>query len=1066
MIKGCILFLLPVILCSLEAIAQKPIILSVDKTSGAQGDHVTIKGSDFGTDPANLKVSFGSVSGQIKKTTNQLLEVVTPSGTTYDHISVTNITNGLTGYSPLQYFLNFNGEDAVTPSSFSDPKDDLQATSGLYDLCLCDFNNDGKLDVATASDNSNSIAILRNTGTAGNLSLVVANTLINVKSLHVACGDITGDGRPDIALSEGLGGDRIVIMRATGPFTFAIPQTIKLTGRKVKRVAIADLDLNGKPELIVTDQGSETITILPNQSTVSSISFGTPVTFDIPGASSTDALEIKDLNGNGLPEILTSQFLTENSNIFICENKSSPGTFSFSDITTLSVTNTIVNIRVGDLDGDQKPDIAATRLLGSDIVSFRNESSSSAIAFSPAQSTATNIRPWGLDFGDLDGDGKADIAVASIEHKSITVLLNQSAPGSINFKPMITLPTTFINRHTKIGDMDGDGKPDIAFTSIDDNKSGDLASRVSIVRNKSCFTPEITPGGPLEICSGFPLQLVSNTGGGVTYQWERSGTPVLSGPDNFFDVTVSGDYQVTALSEGGACSKESSTVSVTVSTPGSGISPADPGATSNGPICTDEILNLSVNDMGATAYRWSGPNGFTAIGRNPSVPEFTLAKSGIYVVELIAGTCVAATDSVVVQGIDKPDFSIIFSGTSLICEGSSKTLTVSPVVTSGFTYQWFEQSQGELAGETNPTLLTTAGGDYYVEVASVHPGCSPESTEKINLKAVDLPIAAFTPSVNEGCEGQVITFANQSTVDPQATPAYAWSFGDGTTSTEISPEYSFDTPSTFQVKLSVSYEDGACPDEETKPVTITNAPVLLFTAPDNNFKLCVGDTLRLGVTGDTFSNYEWSTGATTPTILIEEPIAYSVTVTTSGGCILTALQKIDPIAAPTVSISADKTTIQVDEEILLTATGGLASYLWRPGLALSDSTIANPLASPLQDITYTVSGKDVNGCYGEASIDIKVIGASVFSLIKPSVFFSPNNDEHHPYWTIREIESFPGCEVIVYNDKGSKVFEAKPYTNNWDGTFKGSKLPGGVYYYAIRCDGEAKVKTGSITLLK
>jgi gliding motility-associated-like protein len=95
-----------------------------------------------------------------------------------------------------------------------------------------------------------------------------------------------------------------------------------------------------------------------------------------------------------------------------------------------------------------------------------------------------------------------------------------------------------------------------------------------------------------------------------------------------------------------------------------------------------------------------------------------------------------------------------------------------------------------------------------------------------------------------------------------------------------------------------------------------------------------------------------------------------------------------------------------------------------------------------------------------------VTGASVLSLITPKLFFSPNDDTVNPFWTIQNIESFPTCGVIVYNDKGSKVFEAKPYSNNWDGTFKGSKLPGGVYYYVIRCDGEPKVKTGSITLLK
>jgi gliding motility-associated-like protein len=47
------------------------------------------------------------------------------------------------------------------------------------------------------------------------------------------------------------------------------------------------------------------------------------------------------------------------------------------------------------------------------------------------------------------------------------------------------------------------------------------------------------------------------------------------------------------------------------------------------------------------------------------------------------------------------------------------------------------------------------------------------------------------------------------------------------------------------------------------------------------------------------------------------------------------------------------------------------------------------------------------------------------------------------------------------------VHDAKPYLNNWDGTFNGRSLPDGVYYFIIKCEGETnKPKTGSITLLR
>jgi gliding motility-associated-like protein len=68
---------------------------------------------------------------------------------------------------------------------------------------------------------------------------------------------------------------------------------------------------------------------------------------------------------------------------------------------------------------------------------------------------------------------------------------------------------------------------------------------------------------------------------------------------------------------------------------------------------------------------------------------------------------------------------------------------------------------------------------------------------------------------------------------------------------------------------------------------------------------------------------------------------------------------------------------------------------------------------------------------------------------------------------ITRIEEFSQCGVSIYDDKGVKVYESKPYNNDWDGTFKGKKLPDGVYYYIIRCDGEeGKPRTGSITVLR
>src|SRR6188768_4098749 len=86
-------------LLAVVAKAQKPEITAVDRKSGSLEEIVTIKGSNFGTNPANLAIYFGAEKAATPlSVTDQLIEVKIPGGTTFQHISVTNLTSKLTGY--------------------------------------------------------------------------------------------------------------------------------------------------------------------------------------------------------------------------------------------------------------------------------------------------------------------------------------------------------------------------------------------------------------------------------------------------------------------------------------------------------------------------------------------------------------------------------------------------------------------------------------------------------------------------------------------------------------------------------------------------------------------------------------------------------------------------------------------------------------------------------------------------------------------------------------------------------------------------------------------------------
>lgn len=1065
--KPAFVTLVTLLISGLSALAQKPEIGSIDKTSGRTAEVVSMQGR-FGTNPANFTVQFGAARGKIKFVSDQLLEAQVPPGATFDNIVVTNLGTGLSDYSRAQFLYSFGGDHGLAGTNF-EGQADFDAETGLYDLCMCDFDNDGRNDFATANDNSNSITLLSNTTPnpgLGNIALTKIPTLINARSIHATCGDLNGDGKPDLLISEGGStGDRIFVFRNTstgvGNITFSV-NSIKITDRKVKRMEIADLDDDGKPEVIITNQTGNTLTILVNQSTPAAISFAAArITLTVTGAASTDGLQVQDINNDRKPEIITSQFLTATSNIFIFPNTSIPGSIAFGAPQTLPIGGTVVNLRVGDLNGDGKPEIAATQLLGSGISIFRNQSTPTAISFGAPVPLLTEERPWGIDFGDLDGDGLADIVVASLTKKSITVLHNKSTTGTFSFQSFV-LTTTFINRHVNIGDVDGDGKPDIAFTSVDDNNTGVPASKVSIIRNKSCLEPEVTPEGPLTICAGFPLKLETTPSKGSTFEWRNGTTIVATGPDPFFNVVASGDYTVTVISEGGACSETSDEVSITVN-PGTTTGTATP--VNDGPVCVGSTATLSVNDVGGTAYNWTGPEGYTGTGLTPApITNFQRLNAGRYYLDVMVGSCIAQQASTVIDAIDVPDFRVSFTGSEVICPPDTKTLSIVPNLSS-YSYQWYEQSAGIITGATSSTLTVSASGAYYVEAKYIpNPNCATVQTSAATITFSSPPIAGFTAPTT-ACVGEIVSFTNQSTGDSGLDLFYSWNFGSAGTSTDKDPQKQFSSAGNIPVTLTVTYKDGACPDVETKNISIQSAPALTITTPGNVFIFCPGDSLKLEAP-TTFSSYSWSTNATTSFIYVKEAGTYSLTAGT-GTCNISASKEVQVHPEPVVEVTADPERVNEGQSTQLNATG-LTTFEWEPAGSLSDPEIANPVATPLETTEYTVRGKDTRGCIAEGSVTVSVIGDAIVDKLTPARFFSPNNaDGQNDFWRIEKIDEFPQCTVSVFDDKGIKVYESKGYENNWDGTYNGKQLPDGVYFFVIRCEGEEnKPKTGSITLLR
>lgn len=299
---------------------------------------------------------------------------------------------------------------------------------------------------------------------------------------------------------------------------------------------------------------------------------------------------------------------------------------------------------------------------------------------------------------------------------------------------------------------------------------------------------------------------------------------------------------------------------------------------------------------------------------------------------------------------------------------------------------------GNTSTDLNPTHSYNTPGTYSVILHAENDEFGQtfdlESTVKVILcqfdpcDTIETPIisANFTPSTLAAClEGNSISFENNSTNATQ----YLWDFGDGNTSTEISPTHSYSQGGTYLVSLTAR-DSTMCynvSDIETKSIDINyiNAQIIKDTEI-----ACVPFTVNysLNAVGNgTSFTYQWDFGngntATEPEALSQYTQAgnytVNVTITDNIGCSAFASTNITANSIST-SINASNTAACINQSVNFTNISTNAqSFFWSFGDNTS-STEVNPNHAYNTPGTYTVTltASNENGCTQTAQITIEV----------------------------------------------------------------------------------------------
>jgi gliding motility-associated-like protein len=196
-----------------------------------------------------------------------------------------------------------------------------------------------------------------------------------------------------------------------------------------------------------------------------------------------------------------------------------------------------------------------------------------------------------------------------------------------------------------------------------------------------------------------------------------------------------------------------------------------------------------------------------------------------------------------------------------------------------------------------------------------------------------------------------------------------------------------------------------------------------------------------------------------------EDITYVAVVTDSLGCKDTLASTFDVRPLPEVKILNADTTILYGSEIQLLASGGYM-YLWSPAGSLSNPTVPDPIARPLDPTDYVVSVVGYNGCANKDTVHIDIDYRG--KLLIPNAF-SPNGDGKNDVFKVANLTFQRVVEFRVFNRYGQEVFNTIDAGTGWDGTFNGEPQGVGTYMYMIKIgypDGHIENYTGDVTLIR
>lgn len=643
------------------------------------------------------------------------------------------------------------------------------------------------------------------------------------------------------------------------------------------------------------------------------------------------------------------------------------------------------------------------------------------------------------------------------------------------------------------------GAPGTYYLTVLNPVTG-CSNRDSVIVTSSADLPEIEIAEiPVITCDISEVMVNATvTPADVTYNlsWTALDGGIISGVTDQLQVTISaaGTYQLEATNPITGCVTTREVIIPTDTVPPLAVAGDDQILT-----CADDAVTLNGlgSAEGATiVYNWSAMDG----GMTPSPAnalQTTATAPGTYILEVrdtLTG-CIATDMVLVMPDTALPNIQLATPAT-LTCMMNMITLDATGSDSgSGFSVAW-NPLDGQAAPQVGQDPLQasiTAAGNYELVITNSNTGCASTETFVVEENRV-LPMADAGQDIIVTCPGN--TFVLDGSASEQgASIRYLWTSSDGveiSNDTTLAPTIT--QPGIFE--LVVTNSANGC--SNTATVNATLDPNLVEANAGTDDTACGLDAVLFasdasGASGrwttSGAANIDMPDGASTTIGNLQPGNNIFVWTLSTADCpnysqdSVTVIREEAPIAsadAVTLDVGSLELNINVTaNDIISSQTGATVTVLNAPTLGAIAPTSSG------ENLTYRVAG----GVFGDDSFTYEVCNTTCQTLCDTATVsvqipfdpnytatlangITPNGDGQNDFLTFEAIErdpdAFPDNELIIFNRWGDIVFQARPYTNNWEGTnASGLDLPQGTYYYILRLDiSEGNILKGDVTIIK